>query len=148
MARLDWKLESSTSVKCQVGIRVPNITRTLSLIPLPSPRQNQMATGEAKLVLPFNPTFSSSSYWMRWQTPVCFLITVSPGIAAAFMLCRLKRRRGCDHLPDATTWAPCFRGVPPLVLPVYRGMVVLAMISVLYSLLRRNGLVEFYFYTQ
>lgn len=37
MARLDWKLESSTSVKCQVGIRVPNITRTLSLIPLPSP---------------------------------------------------------------------------------------------------------------
>lgn len=116
---------------------------------LESRRQNsnQMATGDAQLALPFNSAFSSA-YWMRWQTPVCFLITVSPGIAAALMLCRLKRRRGCDHLTAAATWAPCFRGVPPLVLPVYRGLVVLSMISVLYSLLRRNGLVEFYFYTQ
>lgn len=55
MARLDWKLESSTSVKCQVGIRVPSITRTLSHSPpspsLPSSKSNGDWRGQIGLAL-------------------------------------------------------------------------------------------------
>ncbi|KAJ4809057.1 transmembrane protein [Rhynchospora pubera] len=101
-----------------------------------------MATGGASL--------SSDYSWLplRWQTAVCFVITVTPAIAAIIVLCRQWSSQFHQRPLPLPLWAPCFRGVPPVVLPVYRGLVAVLMSCVLYGMLVHRGLLEFYFYTQ
>ncbi|KAJ4782627.1 transmembrane protein [Rhynchospora pubera] len=101
-----------------------------------------MATGGASL--------SSDYSWLplRWQTAVCFVITVTPAIAAILLLCRQWSSQFHQRPLPLPLWAPCFRGVPHVVLPVYRGLVAVLMSCVLYGMLVHRGLLEFYFYTQ
>ncbi|KAJ1691552.1 hypothetical protein LUZ63_015707 [Rhynchospora breviuscula] len=101
-----------------------------------------MATGGASL--------SSDYSWLplRWQTAVCFMITVTPAIAAIILLCRQWSSQFQQRPLPLPLWAPCFRGVPPVVLPVYRGLVAVLMSCVLYGMLVHRGLIGFYFYTQ
>lgn len=83
-------------------------------------------------------------YWMRWQVPVCALITAAPAIAAAVVLARVKR----EPLRSADLWAPCWGRLHPIALLCYRVLVFFAMASFLAVTVVNDGFGEFYFYTQ
>jgi hypothetical protein len=113
----------------------------------------EMATGDAQ--------WQSEWEWMRWQTPLCFLITVSPAVAAVVHLLLQSSQsqsqsqsqsegppRRNNLLPASATWAPCLRGLPPLLIPAYRGGVAMGMSWLFYRMLLYRGLVQFFFYTQ
>ncbi|XP_020086533.1 uncharacterized protein LOC109708965 isoform X1 [Ananas comosus] len=83
-------------------------------------------------------------YWMRWQVPVCALITAAPAIAAAVVLARVKR----EPLRSADLWAPCWGRLHPIALLCYRVLVFFAMASFLAVTVVNDGFGAFYFYTQ
>ncbi|KAJ6796109.1 Uncharacterized protein M6B38_221965 [Iris pallida] len=83
-------------------------------------------------------------YWTRWQVAVCGLILAVPaaGAAAAIWRSRPAPVRSSD------LWLPCWRRVHPVWLLLYRVLVLVPMLYLLYCMLLARGISAFYFYTQ
>ncbi|KAK9139097.1 hypothetical protein Scep_008778 [Stephania cephalantha] len=87
---------------------------------------------------------SSLDYWLRWQVPVCGLIIVAPPIIAAIFISRIKRA----PIIASDQWTPCWRGLNPLWLLIYRASAFAFMAWMLSRVAAHNGPWAFFFYTQ
>ncbi|KAF6156536.1 hypothetical protein GIB67_011337 [Kingdonia uniflora] len=87
---------------------------------------------------------TSLDYWLHWQVPVCALIIIIPTITASILIYRSKRA----PLKHSDIWVPCWRGLNPVYLLIYRVLVLVIMFELLYRVAAQDGAFAFYFYTQ
>ncbi|KAJ4755262.1 transmembrane protein [Rhynchospora pubera] len=85
-----------------------------------------------------------SEHWLTWQEIVCGLIIVAPVALAAVLLVKVPK----EPLRAYDLWAPCWSGVHPLWLFLYRGSVFLFMTLWFLRFVLSSGGSELLFYTQ
>lgn len=85
-------------------------------------------------------------YWWRWQVPLCALIISLPGIICAILI--KKKLKTGDPLENCCLWIPCWKGLNPRWLLLYRALAFFSMAWLLYQMVASDGLFSFYFYTQ
>ncbi|KAK9136597.1 hypothetical protein Sjap_007191 [Stephania japonica] len=87
---------------------------------------------------------SSLDYWLRWQVPVCALIILAPPIIAAILISRIQRA----PIKASDLWIPCWRGLNPIWILLYRVSVFAFMAWMLSRVAAHDGPWAFFFYTQ
>ncbi|KAL4342653.1 hypothetical protein GQ457_08G021950 [Hibiscus cannabinus] len=84
-------------------------------------------------------------YWLRWQVPVCALITVAPSVVALYVISKVKT----DPLFFNALWKPQWRNLNPCWLLCYRAFAFICMARILFEeVVLVRGASAFYFYTQ
>ncbi|KAJ3683889.1 hypothetical protein LUZ60_014116 [Juncus effusus] len=86
----------------------------------------------------------SGGFQLTWEEIVCGLIIVLPFAVAAVLLGRVRKK----PIRAADLWTPCWRGIHPLFLCIYRGFVFVFMSVWVLRFALADGISSFFFYTQ
>ncbi|KAL8170394.1 hypothetical protein V2J09_022198 [Rumex salicifolius] len=85
-------------------------------------------------------------YFWRWQVPICALIITTPAVICLNLI-KKKLKEG-NRFSHGCLWVPCWRGLNPEWLLLYRILAFISMAWLLYRTIAVAGIRVFYFYTQ